>query len=154
MAIAVLALGYLAIDYILVIISFLPTSAIISSKLHYLDSANSGFRMSGLLSIVIYPLFMIFFRKNPEFRKLETVLVVLTAFSLLINIVFISNAHIAGRLSRVSDYFLFSYVLATTAFLVSPRIGSLVLIPLFIGLPFLFPDLYDFKEVLESLGFL
>ncbi|MEW4468820.1 EpsG family protein [Parasphingorhabdus sp. JC815] len=147
-----LIIAYLNAEYVVSILDFIPTAAILTSKLHYLESSETAFRTSGLLSIFVYPLFMWFCRKNPDFQKIGTVLIMLTVFSMLINIAFINNAHIAGRIARASDYFLFSYVLATTAFLLSPRIGSLVLIPMFIVLPFLFPDLYNFTEIMGSLG--
>lgn len=150
-SLGLLFVAFISVQTIVAYLSFLPSAAILNSKLSYLSADNTGFRITGILSIFIYPMFLYVNRKNTELKGYFDLLLFFTVFSFLMNVAFIENAHIAGRLSRVTDYFLFPFVLGYAALLVNRGIGAFFLIPLFVVFPFMFPGLYDFREIMTSL---
>lgn len=152
-----LSLIFIAILYffrmqIVNFISFLPSSGIIAGKLHYLQDSNGAFRVSGILSILVFPLYVFSRRTSLAKRHYFDTVILFSVFSMAINLIFLGNAHIAGRLARASDYYLFSYILADATLYIHRPFGAWVLIPIFTLLPFLFPDLYNVGEIYEALA--
>lgn len=98
------------------VLGVLPSAEVAVSKLHYLESTRSGYRLTAILSIIIYPamMYLIVIRKKKCFFSFienkkwdETfvhMLVLVVIFGAMINLVFIGESHLAGRLSRFSDY--------------------------------------------------
>lgn len=98
-------------------LSFLPSTDIINSKLGYFENGREGFRFSSIFSIIIYPFLAYkFFKKiiNSEEsiflndKNLEInfafIFFAIIIFGAVINLAFFSAPHLAGRLSRFSDY--------------------------------------------------
>lgn len=103
-------------------LSFLPSVGIIASKMHYFESegGSENFRITAILSIFIYPLLSykllkLITSKDENLIFLSSVtkkseilftylLFALIVYGGVINISFISDPHVAGRLSRFSDY--------------------------------------------------
>lgn len=103
-------------------LSFLPSVDIIASKMHYFDSEGNSesFRLTAILSVLIYPLLayklvklITHSRQNLIFvssvTKATEVLFIYLLFAVMvyggiINLSFINDPHVAGRLSRLSDY--------------------------------------------------
>ncbi len=108
------------------LLSFLPSAIIAINKLHYIeDSQSTGIRLTGLLSIFIFPSLTYYLMKVVakgkklviDIRTSNKFVILLFTISCLgaaINISFWGDAHLAGRLSRFSDY-----------------VGFLVILPLF-----------------------
>ncbi len=100
------------------LLSVLPTSDLAASKLGYLEVEDSrGFRVTSLLSILIYPYMMyhvlkkrywdsapfILNSKEKE-RKFLFMFFAIICYSAAINIAYYDSAHLASRLGRFSDY--------------------------------------------------
>lgn len=104
-------------EYISSFLSFLPSTDIINSKLGYFENGREGFRFSSIFSILIYP-FLAYnffkkiidtetevFLKNKDLEiNFAYVVFSIIVFGAVINLAFISAPHLAGRLSRFSDY--------------------------------------------------
>jgi hypothetical protein len=102
------------------IIKFLPFSSdYLAIKFGaYLDNERTGFRITGLLSIIGYPLMIYKLEKYYNTSKLETLffnnkksdmlfmymLYAIILYGAAINLGYFNNPHMAGRLSRMSDY--------------------------------------------------
>jgi hypothetical protein len=139
------------------LLSFLPSSDLAQGKLGYLsDEKESGFRITSILSIIVYPIisYRILvdkFKTNKTFfvenNKIDTVLVVILyaifVYGASINISFITDAHVAGRLSRFSDYTGLSLLFYT--FLnnfYTKEIERIIIFILFVIVPVLYPAVY------------
>ncbi|AQZ80182.1 hypothetical protein MWMV7_MWMV7_02786 [Acinetobacter calcoaceticus] len=135
------------------VFSFLPSASVALAKLHYVSDEDGGggggFRLTGLLSVLIYPAILLYFLRTiklnnyPVNTKFLFCLVGVVFFGIAVNIAFISEPHVAGRLSRFSDYFcmgfLIPYVLYVNKHYLSIKIISLVMCLL---TPILFKTLY------------
>ena len=85
-----------------------------ASKLHYIEElgASGGIRLAGIGIIIISSVYFIFFKKNIRKKTLEgeykilTLLEICIAFSFFVNILFIQDSHVAGRIARFSDFFI------------------------------------------------
>lgn len=143
-------------------LSFLPSASIISSKMVYfeeLEGASSGFRLTAFLSIFLYPLlcFYLLQRKKVLGEKLNllfsdeirdsyfiNLLFSIVLYGAVINLAFWGNPHVAGRLSRFSDYVgmgLLIPLFMHTYF--QNRLSLSILLTFFcIVAPFLYPTLY------------
>ena len=121
---ALLLLFLLALPYLESIISslfsFLPSASVAVSKLHYISDdidSSTGFRLTSILSIIIYPIvaLMILNKYNESENIINKtflfMIIGLVFFSLIVNIVFINEPHVAGRLSRFSDYFSMGFMI-------------------------------------------
>lgn len=100
------------------LLSFLPSSNIVAGKLGYLASDDDrGIRVTSILSIVIYPVMMYnviqktyftettyIFKSKLKERKFLILFFALICFGASINIAYFDLSHVAGRLSRISDY--------------------------------------------------
>jgi EpsG family len=133
------------------LVAFLPTAQFAQAKLGYLDQSKSIFRPTALLSVVVYPMFLLLRFKHLKRRPEFDFILVMVFMSSMLNIAFYDNGHVAGRLSRASDYFLFAYVFCHAALLFSKQLGALLLIPIVVVLPFAFGDLYQVREVFSYL---
>lgn len=138
------------------LLSYLPSSDIAQAKLHYLETARDGFRLTSILSIVIYPLMahhllvkiqthdlLIF--KNPKYNTVFLLLLfAVVCYGAAINIAYFNNPHLAGRLSRFSDY-LGMGILLPLYFLNNYQNALLKPVMLFLILisPILFASLYS-----------
>ena len=143
-------------------LSFLPSVNIITAKMNYFeaeDGEKGGFRLTAILSILIYPVLalklvkiisqtnvnLVFQSSVP--KKNETLLVyllfALMVYGAVINLAFLEVPHIAGRLSRFSDYVGMGLVLPLFLRLVfNELITNWVLIILCLLAPILFASLY------------
>lgn len=118
----------------------LPSAEVAVSKLHYLESARSGYRLTAILSIIVYPamMYLIFVRKKKlcfsffDNRELDETFVHMLAlviiFGAMINIVFIGESHLAGRLSRFSDYIGMGVVLPTFFVIYLGRVATVFIL--------------------------
>jgi len=100
------------------ILSFLPSSDVISVKIGHLTGVdNKGLRLTALLSIVIYPVMafqvviktykshVLYFLNNKlKERKFLLLMLAIILYGAAINIAYFDSALAAGRLSRFSDY--------------------------------------------------
>ena len=139
------------------LLSLLPSSDLAQGKLGHLSAKKeSGFRITAILSILVYPIIsykilVTKFRTNKTFflenNKFDTALVVLLfaifVYGASINLAFITDPHVAGRLSRFSDYVGLS--LLFFSFLNSfytKEIERIIIIILFLVVPILYPAVY------------
>lgn len=136
------------------IFSFLPSASVALAKLHYISSdgnsgGDAGFRLTGLLSIIIYPIILFYFLKSirhnnyPINKNFLFCLVGIVFFGAIINLTFLNDPHVAGRLSRFSDYFNMSFLIPYTLY-INKHYTSIKVISLIICLlaPILFKTLY------------
>jgi len=146
---------------ILSMLTFLPTdTAFLAGKSRALTSATEGFRLTSILSIVVFPWMFFYLVKKRKFLEVfqkgesrETYnrfifllgSAVLLAF--VLNLVFINAPLIAGRLSRFSDYTFLMIGMGT--FLITIKHSDKLLPLLFLLLmclaPFIYPAVYDFN---------
>lgn len=108
------------------VFSFLPSASVAVSKLHYVsdsEGVSGGFRLTSIFSIIIYPMCLYFFIKKIDsdstvFSKITIFGVVgIVFFGVVVNLVFMGEPHVAGRLSRFSDYFCMSLLIPYTFYL-------------------------------------
>lgn len=139
------------------VLSFLPNSDFAYSKLDGLiENKRSGFRMSGILSIFIYP-YMIRTLEIQNYRygtqyffenkMLDTyflyLLYAVVVYGAVINIAFFNDPHMAGRLSRFSDFTGMGLIIPVFLGLYFKR--NLIYVILFIFIlitPIVFPGIY------------
>ncbi|WP_310467825.1 EpsG family protein [Sphingomonas sp.] len=139
---SILTLTIFASQYILPYLTVLPSSVIITSKLNYLDVQEQGIRFSGFMSLLVYPVLLILFRKKLAERREFPLLVLMVIFSFVINLIFFASPHVAGRISRAADYFLFCY-LGAYVVRTYPAAGLVGVALLFAALPLVYTGLYD-----------
>ena len=84
-------------------------------------------------------------------KKYGDISLIFVIFSFAINVIFFTNSHIAGRIARTSDYFMFAFALSTFSLFLNRDFGSLFLVPIMAVLPFLFGDLYKYDEIVKFL---
>lgn len=141
------------------ILTLLPSADIATAKLHYLENAREGIRVTALLSIFFYPLFaFLLLNKKMENQlfifnstKLDNMFMILlfavVCYGASVNIAFFDSPHLAGRLSRFSDYIGMGLLLPL--FLLHFFRGK-ILLPALIFLilisPFIFSTLYHNVE--------
>lgn len=142
---------------ILSVISFLPSAELATGKVSYLVNERSGFRATSLLSIVLYP-FMAYkfscYTREADYEPIlfkniqievffAYLLLAATMYGLAVNVAYFDNPHVAGRLSRFSDYTGMG-LLIPIYFNSFVKKGSLkaVFIIFVLVAPFLFPTLY------------
>ncbi|SEB69671.1 EpsG family protein [Tenacibaculum sp. MAR_2009_124] len=137
-------------------LSLLPSSKLAVNKLHYLEDARKGFRLSGLFSIFVYPImsFIImkyFFKQRSfigdrdlnRFKTLTMFLFGIAMFGAAVNLAFIDTPHLAGRLVRFSDYFCFSVAIPLILKIrYNNKLDLVILIALFLLIPIVFPAVY------------
>lgn len=145
-------------DFIASTLSFLPSSAIINSKLGYFENDNLlvGFRVSGVFSILVYPFLvwrlykkvrvknfkLIFSDESLEARFIFMFIAVIV-FGAVINLAFINAPHIAGRLSRFSDYLGMTTLLPLYfRYCGRQELGFVVLFAICVFTPILYPTIY------------
>ncbi|MDE2038817.1 MAG: EpsG family protein [Elusimicrobia bacterium] len=86
------------------------------SKLHYFQSVDEALtlRPAGLIMILVDLYYLLFLRRaifsgasnsDSMSSMMKNALDICTAFSLVTNVLFIEDSHIAGRVSRFPDYF-------------------------------------------------
>lgn len=146
----------LIINFVTSFLSFLPSADVATSKTHYIESAKEGFRITSILSIFVFPLLSIFLFAKRDVISVRfgiksdmvsnflyfTVLSVF--FSFIVNLVFMSQPHLAGRLSRFSDYYSFMVLLpfAVLSYFEHSVVKAILLAFLFAS-PLLFPTIYS-----------
>ncbi len=96
------------------VLSFLPSAEVAQSKLHYFNDGNSGIRITSILSIVVYPFFALLLSKvrgkytytrNKADNDIFCLMILSVAFlGCAVNVAYFGSPHLAGRLSRFSDY--------------------------------------------------
>lgn len=132
--------------------SFLPSASIALAKLHYVSGdaeSGNGFRITAILSIIIYPILaLLMLNKYDKHNSLINenfvfCVVGVVLFGAVVNLVFINDPHVAGRLSRFSDYFSMGLLLPYTLFIYKKQllIKATALITCLIS-PLLFKTLY------------
>jgi len=148
------------LSFLIGFISFLPSGALIEGKIHYLDSSKSGFRITSLLSIIVFPIILFYIIKLNSFNKVFKptlspkykerfifLFSVLVVFSFIVNIIFINNAHVAGRISRLSDYLFMMIGIGTflASFKNSNLVSMVVLIVILSIAPIIYSTMYNFE---------
>lgn len=146
-AIALFAL-LAAAEHLLTIIPFVPNEAFLASGLEYFKAQGSGFRVTGVVSILLGCWAVcrprIFTSSSFEQRRGD-LFQIWAIFGGIIGVVFIASPHIAGRLSRLSDYAVVPAVGARSLLQLSDasmRIaaGAAVIV----AVPFLYPTVYRY----------
>lgn len=144
-------------DYLSDFLSFLPSSETVNSKLRYLTDSRSGFRITSVLSILIYPLISYHLLKSikestyllilKEDKSKELIfgymLFAIAIYGAVINLAYINEPHLAGRLSRFSDYM--GMCLLVPSYLISfekEHVANALIILLCIISPFVYGTLY------------
>lgn len=138
-------------------LSFLPSGVIITSKLGYFErEAESSFRLTAVLSIAFYPVLaillhlykrksnkMLFFNHHEKDFVFTIMLLAVCLYGAVINLAFWDNPHVAGRLSRFSDYIGMG-ILIPTFFRTATKqdIAKVVVIFFCVISPFLYKSLY------------
>lgn len=101
---------------LIALLSFLPSAKLATAKLHYFETAREGFRFTSVLSVIIYPLLAYRLLKNIDNLNISifknksvdlvfaVMLFAVICYGASINIAYFNNPHLAGRLSRFSDY--------------------------------------------------
>ena len=143
-------------------LSFLPSGDVASTKLHYFASSDSGFRITSLLSVIIFPILMYIYRKrrhllinkikvSSEFNeRLCFFIMIPVVYGVSINISFYDAPHLSGRLGRFSDYFLFfTLIPLSLRCIFSNRIVLLVLTIFVVSAPLLYPTVYLIHKGLD-----
>jgi EpsG family len=137
-------------NQIIPLLTFLPNFEIVSAKAKALDvesGVGSGFRFTSILSIIVFPAIIYSQKVKLQNTTYFELLVVFASTSLFMNVFFIDNPHFASRLSRASDYFIYSF-LFSYLFVYSPSAVSVATVcSLVVILPFLFGDLYRVDEI-------
>lgn len=159
-----IALRYMPIfaDRIASWLSFLPSATIISSKMGYfegLEETFSGFRLTALLSTFLYPMLCFYllqrkkvlggelnllFSDETQDRYFVNLLFSIVLYGAVINLAFWGNPHVAGRLSRFSDYVGMGLLipLFMHTYFQNRLFLSILLVFFCILTPFLYPTLY------------
>lgn len=128
----------------------IPGMGFLAYKLHYfIDESAGPFRVTALLSVVIFPLlyFMSFNRSKVIKCELKFYVLLLIVFGAVVNVAFYDNAHVSGRISRFSDFFLISVLLPVFLnkfFFESRALLSAVVVFLSVISIYLYPTLYNF----------
>lgn len=136
-------------------LSFLPSGDVASTKLHYFTSSESGFRITSLLSIILFPILMYIYWKRRRLlvnklnisrdfnERLCFFIMIPVVYGVSINIAFYDAPHLSGRLGRFSDYFLFFTLIPLSLRCVfSNRVVLLVLTIFVVSAPILYPTVY------------
>ena len=105
------------IDVLTSLFSYLPSAEVAIVKLGYFENSREGFRLTGLLSILAYPYmaykvlytvhetqYTLLLNDKVKEKKMMFLIFTIILFGAVINLAFINNPHVAGRLSRFSDY--------------------------------------------------
>jgi hypothetical protein len=122
-------------------LSFLPSFDLISKKTHYLSGGDYTLRVSGLAFIVFFAI-SVFYLRDSISQRYKTYIYLLVIFSITVNIVFLGNAHVAGRLSRLSEYILFPYFLSIYTMMLPFAYRWLFCGVVVLAVPFLLPTLW------------
>jgi len=149
------------IDYFLIAIKsvlfYLPSSKIAISKLHYFsDEDGTSFRITSVLSILVYPLiayslfkeiqskpYPVLLRDKIIENNLISLLFALSCYGAIINLAFFTDPHLAGRLSRFTDYLGIGILIPT--FLkrfIGKKTERMAILVLIIITPILYKSLY------------
>lgn len=113
----------------------------IAAKVGYLAAGGTGFRTSSILSFIYLPIYVILRKKIS--RSLN--LTLLFSASVGIVVLFRDNAHIAGRLVRLTDYLGFVLVLPIFMGKFSIEIRNVLMLLSFILIVYVFPEIYNFN---------
>lgn len=137
-------------------LSFLPSADVATNKTHYLESAKEGFRITSILSIIVFPLLSYtlykardtidirFGIKSEMVSKFMYFTVLSVLFGLVVNLAFINQPHLAGRLSRFSDYYSFMILLPLAIYAYFSFSVVKVCLMLFLLIsPIIFPTIYS-----------
>jgi hypothetical protein len=137
------------------VLLFLPSADIAIAKLSYFENAREGYRLTSILSVIIYPLISFFILRNFENGHIKitnnivldkTLLIMLFAvicYGAAINIAFFGAPHLAGRLSRVPDYMGIGLVLPIYFLSLKNKFYLFAALLIFvISAPLAFPTLY------------
>lgn len=144
------------IEYIKYFFSFLPSADMATGKLSYLDRNYSDLRLTSLLSIFVYPLCanyllngynksktLLFFDNHKKELNFLVLIFALSVFGASINLSFFNSPHIAGRLSRLSDYLGFAFLIPMYFKLkFEDRFEDVILLILVVFAPLIYPSLY------------
>lgn len=124
-------------------VGFIPNFDFFQAKLSQFEDPRTGFRLTGLLSIFVVPFLAWRSRSYWASPQVAALVLNLSIFSLGVNLAFLNAGHIAGRLSRLSDFLLLP--LLGSWFLIE-RTGRfervIPLAPVFVLIPFAYPTLY------------
>lgn len=136
-------------------LSILPSSSVATSKLHYLSDSRSGIRFTSILSIFIYPILttyiyirktktkkVIFFKDSNHDELFIYLILGVVFLGAAINIAFFDSPHLAGRLSRFSDYIGMSIALPIALAYFNKKLIPFSLLFLTLSSPFLYPTVY------------
>ncbi|KAF0809834.1 hypothetical protein A167_01374 [Alcanivorax sp. S71-1-4] len=137
-----LGLSLLVVRYLMGVLAsvlgLLPSADVAVSKLHYLEGSETGYRLTAVLSILVYPMIYmsvmwikkkrgIYFLENEaQDRQFCHMIGLVVLFGALVNIVFFETSHLAGRLSRFSDYLCMGLLLPVFLKLFLKREGAVI----------------------------
>src|SRR5690606_7318429 len=147
----------LVMTYIVGFLGALPSADVAVSKLHYLEGSRAGVRITAIMSIVIYPIcfwVLSYFKMKTGYRFVSNgdhdesfmyLLMMTVLFGCVINLVYFGTPHLAGRLSRFSDYLSMGVVVPTFLLLSAGRkLTVFALLFLCVIAPFIYPTVYSF----------
>lgn len=139
------------------LLSFLPNARLTSTKLNYLDIKEQSFRITAFLSIGVFPYFTykilklklnnpsmhLFFEEKDKDLLFVYLLFALSLTGAAINLGFIDNSHVAGRLSRFSDYICTLFIIHTYLRLhFSEYLYRLIIFFIILISPLIYPAVY------------
>jgi len=138
------------------VLSFLPSADIAINKLHYIHSADSGFRVTSILSLAVFPcLIFTLYKyqskmsaisglKEEYVWKFVFYLAVCVVFGFCTNLVYFDTPHLSGRLSRFSDYVSLGLLMPITLLcFFSLRVVIFIGLLFIIAAPFIYPTVYS-----------
>lgn len=144
-------------DLVVQIFSFLPNAGLTSTKISYLELENQGYRYTSVLSILLYPYFSyktleyklkfkdvsLFFKEKDKDLLFVYFIFALSLTGAAVNIAFIDNSHLAGRLSRFSDYTCTLFLLHTYLRLyIKGKLYKAIIVFIILISPIIYPAVY------------
>ena len=144
------------INQIEVLFSNAGASNVAVSKLRLLRESQGGTRLTSILSIVIFPCLgayllsassrnakTIFFKARTHDKMFVTLICYLTFVGLAVNLAFLDAPHVAGRLSRFTDYIgMLIIAPAALSLLIGRRLAIFFLLIFAAISPLIYPTLY------------
>lgn len=144
-------LGFLSAAF-----SVLPSSDVAVGKLNQLEDVREGYRVTAILSILIYPSMLFFlwqrFKKGGVIfydddlmnRRWMFMMAMVVVFGAMINIVFFNASHLSSRLGRFSDYFSMAILVPLVFRLVGGRlVASAGLFVMALMAPIMYATVYN-----------
>tara|TARA_R100000789_G_scaffold75315_2_gene70922 strand:- start:526 stop:1590 length:1065 start_codon:yes stop_codon:yes gene_type:complete len=155
MAIFLLGANYL-VGFLASFFSVVPNSDVAVGKLSQLENVREGYRVTAMLSVLVYPALLffvwrrakskelVFYNDDVVNRRWMFMIAMAVVFGAMVNLVFFNASHLSGRLGRFSDYFSMAVLVPLSLRLIGGRLAvSGALLILVIMAPFMYSTVYN-----------